>query len=369
MRHDFLWLYKLFLIYTGFLLGFLLGFPVPSFSQSNDMRQIREPLLGLSSAQTILLKATNKQTSGHMADSTFIQKIFSTRMEELGYTVLTDSLKKHDVVVELNCENQTPKDNRTLRSVGKNQMNPFTQEGPPCKLRYFYEGRPIPWQRINRIVYAEGVKVAKALPINHPAYSTTSQTIDYLEQYDFPLLLSAEWGHIDRLIRIFHSPETTHIRQRFIISLLGEIHATPAFSFLVKTLQKEHLITTTARALGHFGEQARPYLMDLLKTSSKPEVLAAAAYSLGNVGALTGDTRSTPLLLKILTTPGVDIDVRTEIVWALGKAPDFSAFQTLEDLERDVWQTTKNDPGLQKLRQAVDWSIREVRQGGHTDDY
>ena len=53
----------------------------------------------------------------------------------------------------------------------------------------------------------------------------------------------------------------------------------------------------------------------------------------------------------------------------LGKAPDFSAFQTLEDLEHNVWQTTKNDPGLQKLRQAVDWSIREVRQGGHTDDY
>ena len=290
-------------------------------------------------------------------------------MEELGYTVLTNSLKKYDAVVELDCKNQTPKDDRTLSSVGKRHMNVFTQEGPPCKLRYLYKRQPIPWQRIDHIIYAEGVKVAKALPSHRLAYSTTSRTIEFLEQYDFPLLLSAEWGHIDRLIRIFHSPKTTHARQKFIIFLLGEIHAMPSFSFLVQTLQKEHLITTTARALGHFGEQARPYLMDLLQTSSKPEVQAAAAYSLGNVGALTGDTRSTPLLLKILTAPGVDIDVRTEIVWALGKAPDFSAFQTLEDLEHNVWQTTKNDPGLQKLRQAVDWSIREVRQGGHTDDY
>ncbi len=41
----------------------------------------------------------------------------------------------------------------------------------------------------------------------------------------------------------------------------------------------------------------------------------------------------------------------------------------LAELERTIWMIPSNDPEVQKLRQAVDWSIREVRQGGHTDDY
>ena len=67
--------------------------------------------------------------------------------------------------------------------------------------------------------------------------------------------------------------------------------------------------------------------------------------------------------------PYTDITVQTEIVWALGKSPDFSAYQPLAVLEQQIWQQSSDEPELQKLRKAVDWSIREVRQGGHTDDY
>jgi len=151
--------------------------------------------------------------------------------------------------------------------------------------------------------------------------------------------------------------------------LLGEIQAEPAFEVLADALNDESLSPAAARALGEFGEIARPYLTSLLKTSNRPEVQVAAVHGLGRVGALTGDTSSTSLLLQILKAPGVNRRVQTEVVWALGKAPDFRAFPALAELEQKVWMIRSNDPELQKLRQAVDWSIREVRQGGHTDDY
>ncbi len=61
--------------------------------------------------------------------------------------------------------------------------------------------------------------------------------------------------------------------------------------------------------------------------------------------------------------------IQTETVRALGKVPNFSSFPTLSKLEQHIWQSSSKNPALTKLRQAVDWSIREVRQGGHTDDY
>ncbi len=131
----------------------------------------------------------------------------------------------------------------------------------------------------------------------------------------------------------------------------------------------DRLTVAAARALGHLGEQARPHLLKLLQTSSKPEVQTAAVFGLGHIGALTGDTRSTALLLKLLMSPKTDITVQTEIVWALGKAPDFAAYEPLAALEQQVWRHPSNDPHLKKLREAVDWSIPEVRQGGHTNEY
>ena len=71
----------------------------------------------------------------------------------------------------------------------------------------------------------------------------------------------------------------------------------------------------------------------------------------------------------MIKNPAVDIRVKTELVWALGKSPDFRAFSVLRELEQTIWTIQSNDPELEKLRMAVDWSIREIKQGGHGDNY
>ena len=65
----------------------------------------------------------------------------------------------------------------------------------------------------------------------------------------------------------------------------------------------------------------------------------------------------------------IDIRVRTQLAWALGKAPDMSSLPTLLQLEQEIWTNHSRDPHLQEFREAVDWSIREVKQGGHGDDF
>ncbi len=346
----------------------LLSISIPSYSEASEQHLFNKPVVGLDVAQIILLKATNHNASGQQTHVDHIRDIFSKRMGELGYATKTDANLKFDVTVALNCKEQVTQTRPTDHSKKLSRLE-YVGHGPPCSFQYQFRGEPIPWQRIDRLIYAEAVKVTKTLDFPSQGLSPSSRIEAFLKEYDFPLLLAAEWTHIDRLIKIFHASETTHLRQQFIISLLGEIHATQAFSFLVNTLKEHHLTAESARALGHFGEQARTHLLELLQTSHRSEVQAAAAYGLGLVGALTGNTSSTPHLLKILTTPGVDLRIQTEVVWALGKAPDFSAFQTLSKLEERIWQMPSQDPELLKLHKAVDWSIREVRQGGHTDDY
>ena len=211
--------------------------------------------------------------------------------------------------------------------------------------------------------------MAKQIALQHPDADLPHTITLYLEQYDFPLLLSTEWGQTNRLIQTFYKQETSDERKSRIIALLGETHPPLAFQFLVNILQDDAFAPESARALGHFGGTAKPYLISLLKTSGNSKIQAAAANGLGQIGAMTGDSSTTFLFLELLTSSDVDMTVQIEIVWALGKAPDFAAHPVLAELEEKVWLVRSNDPQLQKLRQAVDWSIREVRQGGHTDEY
>lgn len=333
-------------------ISIILFFFLNSQVGSAELRRSREAVSALSSAQIVLVEVRLLAPQALAAPS-IVENIVTERMEEMKYTVETDKFTSHDVVVQVTC--------------GEMETDLFN--GPPCLFQYQFQGMLMPWLQVERVIFSEGVKTAKQLVSRNPTANPTSLTLSYLKEFEFPLLLSAEWGQVDRLLQTFRSPTTSFSRKEMIMVLLGEIQAEPAFNVLAYALEDEFLRPGAARALGEFGEIARPYLTSLLKTSTRPDVQVAAVHGLGRVGAMTGDTSSTSLLLQILKAPGVNRRVQTEVVWALGKAPDFRAFPALAELERTIWMIRSNDPELEKLRQAVDWSIREVRQGGHTDDY
>ena len=45
------------------------------------------------------------------------------------------------------------------------------------------------------------------------------------------------------------------------------------------------------------------------------------------------------------------------------------AYSTLLQLEQPIEDDYSRNPSLEEFRDAVDWSIREVKQGGHGDDF
>jgi HEAT repeat protein len=124
-----------------------------------------------------------------------------------------------------------------------------------------------------------------------------------------------------------------------------------------------------AEAIGFFGLRAQKHLLPLLQDRSDPKLQAAAAKGLGRIAAATGNSQHTPLYMKMVSDMTLDLRVRTQLAWVLGKAPDMRSFPTLLEIEKYMWSDPSHDPDLQEFREAVDWSIREVKQGGHGDNF
>jgi len=184
---------------------------------------------------------------------------------------------------------------------------------------------------------------------------------DRLQEYDFPVLLTADWGQADRLLKVLDAPGTSELRKLKIISLLGEMLADEALPRLQEALKDKNLAQQAAVALGNIGKDSIPILINMLKTSKDPELQAAAAKGLGQVGGLHGDPSIIPPLLEMLDAPGIDIRVQTEIAWALGKLPDKRSVEPLFALDRKL-QKIRNDPPdpqIKKLKEAVFWAIKQ----------
>ncbi len=129
-------------------------------------------------------------------------------------------------------------------------------------------------------------------------------------------------------------------RQRLILTLLGETHVARGYPVLVDKLQDIHVAKEAAEALGFFGIQAQKHLLPILQDPSNPSLQAAAAKGLGRIAAATGNSEHTPLYMKMVADTTLDLRVRTQLAWALGKAPESSdvaiPFMPVEDVPPDI---------------------------------
>lgn len=336
-------------------------------AQGQEILTPKQPIATLVNAQAIFLQ-TQVFQGGIQVDTDPVTEIIARQFRQVGYEVVTNINTPHDVTVYFQCEEPPP--DQSLSHSANNAHPPMT--GPPCFFQYAFNEIPVDWQRIDIIIYSEGIQAAESLQSqasNALGATALPLSTQYLNALDFSILLSAEWGQVQRMVGLLENSETPLPRRKKIISLLGEIRAKEALPCLLELLNNSALQIDAARALGNFGAKAQKPLISILKSHPDMNMQAAAAQSLGRIGAATGDTSLTPLYLELLRKPGLNIQVKTEIVWAIGKSPDFGAHAALEALESQIWQTRSNEPKLQKLREAVDWSIREVRQGGHTGAY
>ncbi|MEW6544598.1 MAG: HEAT repeat domain-containing protein [Nitrospirota bacterium] len=298
------------------------------------------------------------------ADPGPIAEVVTRRLQELGYEVVTDSTKPSDVEFKVKCEQRKTWEGTTPQGGDADLPDSPSRvwKGPACQLNYLLGGTRVKWQKEVRTDFEDAVQAAQKANAADPGDYALGDLKKRLGQYDFPVLLAAEWGHHERLVKLLDDPGTNELRKLKIISLLGEMLADEALPKLREALKDKGLAKQAAVALGNVGKESIPILIDMLKNSKDPELQAAAAKGLGQVGNINPDPRIIPTLLEMLDPPsGIDIRVQIEVAWALGRLPDKKAEAPLKALDRKLQKLRDpDDLMLKKLKEAVFWSIKQI---------
>jgi HEAT repeat protein len=317
----------------------------------------------LEKIQTVLVESIALTDKGTVDAAPFTD-VAARRMGELGYTIVRDASKPHDATFKIKCEQRKTWEGTT--SAGGDADLPDAPsrlwKGPACQLTYLLGETKIKWQKEVRTDFEDAAAAALSANTGDPGAYAMAKLREKLEQYDFPVLLAAEWGQPDRLLKLLDAADTSQMRKIKIISLLADMQADEALPTLKAALKDKNLSKEAAVALGGMGKEGIPILVDILKHSKQPDLQAAAAKGLGDLGNTHNDPSVVPPLLEMLDAPGIDITVQTEIAWALGRVPDRRSVKPLFDLDKKLQKIRKDppDPQMKKLKEAVFWSIKQV---------
>jgi hypothetical protein len=233
-------------------------------------------------------------------------------------------------------------------------------KGPACQLSYVLGGMKVKWQKEVRTEFEDAITAAQSAQASEPGPFAMTKLKDALEKYDFPVVLTAEWGQPERMLKLLDASDTSQTRKVKIISVLGEMQADEALPRLKEALKDRDLAKQALVSMGNLGKDGIPLLVDIMNTSPQTEVQAAAAKGLGQIGGVHGDASVVLPLLSKLNDPKTDWAVLTEVAWALGKIPDKRSIQPLYDLDKKLQAIRDPDNiPLKKLKEAVFWSIKQ----------
>jgi hypothetical protein len=338
----------------------LVIFPAPSLWAYRDHFTPEQKAL-LEKIQTLRIEAIALTDKGAV-DPAPIAELIARRIGELGYRVMGDAGQLHDVVIKVKCEERKTWEGTTAAGGDADLPDAPSRlwKGPACQMTYLLGGMKMKWQKEVRTEFEDAGQAAQSAKAGDPGAYAMDKLMDALETYEFPLLLAAEWGQPERLLKLLDRSDTSQARKFKIISLLGEMQADEALPKLKEVLKDRDLAKQAMVAMGSLGKEGIPLLIDIMNTSPQPEMQAAAAKGLGQLGGLHGDASVVPPLLAKLKDPKTDWFVLTEVAWSLGKIPDKRSIQPLHDLD-DKLQALRDPENvtLNKLKEAVFWAIKQ----------
>jgi HEAT repeat protein len=295
-------------------------------------------------------------------DAAPIVELVARRIGELGYTVVREAGKPHDAVFKVKCEQRKTWEGTTTTGGDADLPDAPSRlwKGPACQMTYLLGDIKVKWQKEVRTEFEDAGQSAQSANAGDPGAYALGKLRDVLETYEFPLLLAAEWGQPERLLKLLDRSDTPQARRFKIISLLGEMQADEALPKLKEVLKDRDLAKQAIGAMGNLGKEGIPLLVDIMNTSPQIELQAAAAKGLGQLGGTHGDASVVLPLLAKLEDPKTDWSVLTEVAWSLGKIPDKRSIQPLYDLDKKLqaMRDPENVP-LKKLKEAVFWAIKQ----------
>jgi hypothetical protein len=342
------------LAFTGIALSASL-----SWAYRDHFTPEQKTLLG--KIQTVRIEAIALTDKGAV-DAVPIVELVVRRIGELGYTVVREASKPHDAVVKVKCEQRKTWEGTTAAGGDADLPDAPSRlwKGPACQMTYLLGNMKVKWQKEVRTEFEDAEQAAQSAKAGDPGAYVIGKLRDVLETYEFPLLLTAEWGQPERLLKLLDRSDTPQPRRLKIITLLGEMQVDEALPKLKEVLKDRDLAKQAIGAMGSLGKEGIPLLVDIMNMSLQIELQAAAAKGLGQLGGLHGDASVVPPLLAKLQDAKTDWSVLTEVAWALGKIPDKRSIQPLQDLDKKL--QAMRDPenvSLKKLIEAVFWALKQ----------
>lgn len=355
----------------------LSGFFVCLNVSSSDARRIHlspEQQAQLANANSVFVKVLALTEKGPADSSPFIETI-TTRLQELNYTVVTDQAQPHDIEFKVKCEERKTLTgtSTTGGDVDLSDAPDRLWKGPACLLTYQLDHRDLDWKKEIRTSFPDAVQAAQEANVDSAGQYAMTHLNQRLAEYEFPLLLSAEWGQVDRLLERLEHPKTTKLRKAKILSLLSDLQAKKALPKLTKLLESTDLQEETINALAGAGIDSIPLLIDFFETSKQSTIRAEAAKALGKVAAKSSDPRIIPTLVRYVSTilPGLkssedlDFPLLTEVVWAIGKSRWEESLKPIGTLQEKIWLIFDNSKEMADLREATSWTYKQLDLDGH----
>lgn len=307
-------------------------------------------------------------------DGTTIEDIVRSRLEELGYTVVTNRDAPFDVMVNVKCEERKKWAGTTRAGGDADHVDAPARlwKGPACLFSYQLDGRDLGWYKEARTTFEDPGQAAKAAKAPQSGPYAIQQLAERIQEFDFPIMLAAEWGHDTRLFALLKNPQTSHKRKLKILSLLPQVQSHDALPILKEILQDKELAEEAIVALASTGSDAIPILTEIFQTQTDSAIRAAAAKGLGEIGSHTGDPTITPPLLDYLTenlqhlktSSDIDFPVLTEVVWSLGKLRNEKSIKPINELQTKVWLIYDTSKEMAKLREATSWTYKQIDLDG-----
>ena len=212
-------------------------------------------------------------------DAAPIAELVARRIGELGYTVVREAGKPHDAVLKVKCEQRKTWEGTTTTGGDADLPDAPSRlwKGPACQMTYLLGNMKIKWQKEIRTEVDDAGQAAQSAKAGDSGTYAMGQLRNALQTYEFPLLLAAEWGQPERLLKLLDLSDTPQARKFKIISLLGEMQADEALPKLKEVLKDRDLAKQAIGAMGNLGREGIPLLVEIMNTSPDLEVQVAAA--------------------------------------------------------------------------------------------
>ncbi len=345
--------------YVTIILGLCWFFGVSTTLSTAQPAVNKTPEVPLNKIQHVLVTALALTERG-LQDSTDIQHVVSTRLEQAGFTPVADAKIPHDITVRVKCEERKSKTGPGKHRKGGHAMSTTSRlwQGPACRISYRQPGRSNLWSREVRTVFEEAREAAKEANSTHSGLYALQELQAQLSIDDFPLYLAAEWGQTDRLITLFQQATDQLDRRLLILQLLGPLSSPSALEIIQEATQDPALASTAIEALGDQGEIAIPALIEVLNTPEDQEQHLTALRAISKISTHSATPALYELFVQQLQSP--DPRMQTIAVRGLGSLGNQRAVDPINKLNVEAWSNSSTHPDMHALREALNDTLYQL---------